>query len=495
MVRLAAIAVVLVLGFGLAHAAKALRGSSQTTTPVPTVTVRTLNTFSPASNTQAVATLSASNSPISWAIASCSACMGYFAIDNSGNITVTMIGASNLTTGTTGAIFGFNLVVNATNSSGTSANATIPIKVYADGMVNSQAGGAQFPNLLDRYGVGGIRNKTGGYQPAWNVAGVDYAVGVSMTVCGGSLADPAKMSIAGATVNNSTHQISVIGNGVTIQCFDFSLEGGLWQITVTGANCTIKNNNFAVGSTFPNTGQTSIINGGAASSGLRIEYNTIDGGGNPTDGASQGGGSWTNSGIYAALLYSTGGSFTVKYNYLKNSASQNVDYGGTGTFLHEYNLERNSALVGHTHNNWMQFTNNGAISTPQSLFNTGYQSSVGGNSGVGCGEAFQVDAQGGFSITGAEVGFNTGIAAIDPTANCPTLARTASISYLIAYHAISGSNLSGNIHDNYLDYRGAIGPFIFDAASGNMSIATCSNNINMNAGGPISGTYGAATCN
>lgn len=443
----------------------------------PVVTNANFTVSTPVSNGGAVGTPSATGSPTSWSITAGNGA-GDFAVNSStGAITFTATGqtdwagAVNQKTAT--------LTVQATNGSG-SGSGTVDVAGYADGSVNAQTGSANRSTLLNGYSV----------RPPWKVAGVDYAVGASTSACGGTLGDPATAVISGVTVNTSAHTFTVTGSGVTIQCWDFSLEGGVWQVLVQAANCTIKNNNFLLGASFPSS-EPGPINGNASASNLIVEYNTIDGGGNPTDGAAQ---HWTVNTVYSALVYSVGSGFTVQYNYLKNSGQQNVDYGGSGAFVDQFNLKENSALVASTHNNWVQFTNNAALTSPVEQFNTGYQASVGGNQGVGCGEAFQVDAQEGFGITGAEVQYNTGIATVDSSSNCPSLANKT-ISFLIAFHAEPNNNKSGVIQSNYLDYSGASGPFNIDAASASMSISICNGNINMSNGATITGTFGAATCN
>ena len=80
----------------------------------------------PVTNGEAVNTMTASQSPTSWAITGCSAsCSGYFAVDNSGNVTITSSGVTNLVAGT------YTLSLTATNGSGTSAPGTDTIALNA----------------------------------------------------------------------------------------------------------------------------------------------------------------------------------------------------------------------------------------------------------------------------------------------------------------------------------------------------------------------------
>src|SRR4051812_22408559 len=94
---------------------------------------------------------------------------------------------------------------------------------------------AQVSTLLDSYAT----------RPSWEVAGVDHSVGVPS---GTNLKQPALISMAGVSVNSSSHIITVAASNVTLDGYDFSLNGG-WQVYVQGgSHVTISNSNFAIGS-------------------------------------------------------------------------------------------------------------------------------------------------------------------------------------------------------------------------------------------------------
>src|SRR4051812_26172243 len=89
-------------------------------------------------------------------------------------------------------------------------------------------------------------NLLSGYaaRPGWDVAGVDYAVGIPT---GAVLKDPASISMAGVSVDANAHAVHVTGNNVTLSGYDFSGGGG-WTVYVdSGTNITIQNSNFLVG--------------------------------------------------------------------------------------------------------------------------------------------------------------------------------------------------------------------------------------------------------
>src|SRR5437588_1245279 len=130
----------------------------------------------------------------------------------------------------------------------------------ADGLANAPASTPQMSTLLNDYAV----------RPTWNVAGVDYAVGYAS---GTTLKNPSTISMAGVSVDSVNHTINVTGSNVTLDGYDFSLNGG-WFVSVnSGNNDIIENSKFVVGS-----------NGGGIyvapnASNVTIQYNVIDGGG------------------------------------------------------------------------------------------------------------------------------------------------------------------------------------------------------------------------
>ena len=95
-----------------------------------------------------------------------------------------------------------------------------PSTGYTDGSANAPVGNPQLPNLLSSYSV----------RPAWQVAGVDYAVGVPTNM---TLKDPtvAANLPAGVSIDTTNHVIDITKNNVTLNGFDFSLHGG-WGIVI-----------------------------------------------------------------------------------------------------------------------------------------------------------------------------------------------------------------------------------------------------------------------
>ena len=98
---------------------------------------------------------------------------------------------------------------------------------------NVLGGTPQLPNLLSGEDV----------RPQWELAGVDYAVGLPS---GTTLKDPtiAANLPAGVTYIAADHMIEVSANNVDLNGFDFSLHGGINVYIAGSQNTTITNCNF-----------------------------------------------------------------------------------------------------------------------------------------------------------------------------------------------------------------------------------------------------------
>src|SRR6185437_13194389 len=85
---------------------------------------------------------------------------------------------------------------------------------------NGGAAAAQLAGLFSGYAV----------RPPWQVAGVDYAVGVP---AGTALKDPAMSGNLppGVTLDAVNHVVNIHGNDVTLNGFDFASHGG-WTVNI-----------------------------------------------------------------------------------------------------------------------------------------------------------------------------------------------------------------------------------------------------------------------
>jgi hypothetical protein len=194
-----------------------------------------------------------------------------------------------------------------------------------DGSANASVGSPQHSNLLDSYGAN---------RPAWDVAGVDYHVGVPE---GLALKNPATISMAGVSVNATTKIVTVTGNNVTLDGYDFSLSGG-WQVSVQAANTTITNSNFLIGSN-----NLAPIISTAAASNMTVSYCTIDGAGKDPG--------------WGGLISYRGNGFTVEQSWLKNAGGdmiQQIDGGANSTVVIQHNLIENGGLASGAHGDYTQ---------------------------------------------------------------------------------------------------------------------------------------------
>ena len=315
---------------------------------------------------------------------------------------------------------------------------------YQDGSSNAPAGTPQMPNLLNGNAE----------RPPWEVAGVDYAVGIPS---GTTLKDPSTISMAGVSVNTSSHVVTVTGNNVTLNGYDFSLNGG-WEVYVSGAsNTVIENSKFLVGSN-----NLVPIQSNSAASNLTIEYNTMDGGGTTSNGNS--------NNISALVFYSGSGTFDAEYNSLTNAPEDAIDFNhNTVSPTVEFNLVSNIGTQAGSHPDFVQFVG-GAVTNAVVSYNTIYEPAT-QTHGM---EGVQIDAQVGGTVTNTTVTNNTIIAPMGA-------AQGDTMSYLIAIQnqtGTTGANNIGTVADNYVDPTGAWGGF-YPIEGTNYTV---SNNVDMTTG-------------
>lgn len=264
-----------------------------------------------------------------------------------------------------------------------------------DGSANASAGSPQYSSLLDSYGAN---------RPAWEVAGVDYHVGVP---AGLALKDPATISMAGVSVNTATKIVTVTGNNVTLNGYDFSLSGG-WQVSVQAANTTITNSNFLIGSN-----NLAPIVSTASASNMTVSYCTIDGAGKDPG--------------WGGLISYRGNGFTVEQSWLKNAGGdmiQQIDGGANSTVVIQHNLIENGGLASGAHGDYTQLA--GGPFNVEINYNTTIQ-----NGGTTQGLMTEYVASG-------EIGNNT---------------MVGNPSYFVSVDN-SSIKTTVTVHDNYYDAKG-----------------------------------------
>ena len=216
----------------------------------------------------------------------------------------------------------------------------MPINL-SDGSANAPSGASQFSTLLNGYAA----------RPAWNVAGVDYAVGYA---AGTVLKDPMTAALpAGVTRDAANHTFLITGNNVVLSGWDFSLEGG-WQVMATNANNPIISNNyFKIGANGLQPISLLGVPNGYTGQGATIVNNVIDG--NNVDIGGQ-----------ALIATSRGGTFVIQYNLIQNSGCDLIDAGAdtlasgvVTTYDVRYNVLKNAGQQTSGHPDWFQtFANN-----------------------------------------------------------------------------------------------------------------------------------------
>ncbi len=327
-----------------------------------------------------------------------------------------------------------NFTVSSDGHGGTSV---VDPPVAGDGSAGAPAGTPQFANILNGYAA----------RPAWEVAGVDYAVGIK---AGTVLKDPATIHVAGVTVDQGSHQVVVTGANVTLDGYDFSLAGG-WSVITQAANTTISDSNFKIGSNGNFT-----IYGDNGSSNLTVTNCVIDGN-MQTDQLNNG------------LIYTSTPGLTVEYSLLKNAYSDFIQAQDGGAVTIKYNVLNDNGNA-NAHPDWLQTL--GTASSPFTesiMYNTVYQTVVANSDGT---QGFMLNDNGAV-LSSAELAYNTIVALPGSQVGIVTTVN-------------GGSQLTGTalVHDNFADTRGGtFGNESFFADPAYPNNAKYYNNTNMETGG------------
>jgi large repetitive protein len=334
-----------------------------------------------------------------------------------------------------------------------------------DGSANASTGTPQLPNLLSSYAT----------RPSWNIAGVDYAVGINAGVTlkdplpNGSLA-PALVALGGSydSVNHIINFSGTSANNAIISGWDFSLHGGIGIHIGTANNVIIEDNNFAVGT----NDQTPIDLQGGTATNIIVEYNNINGNG------------LVNRSIGQGLIESNSPSLTVQYNSILNAFSEDLVIGSISTTFDttvQYNLIGNSGMGQSqgAHGDWVQILSGPGDNVTNMIFqfNTFIQSLPPATAQT---QGISFNGNVGGNFLNEVVSNNTMIAA--PNANVINTFVNSDMSWL---------NGTLTVSDNYIDPTGlqnitqwltpvgGTGPY--------SGTTVTSNNVNM-----ISGAYFAS---
>ena len=341
---------------------------------------------------------------------------------------------SNLASGT------ITYLLSASDPAGNVITVDPPLNL-GDGSANAPSGAPQMPSLLSSYAV----------RPAWNVAGVDYAVGVPSGI---TLLDPLTGALpAGVSRDATNHIFTISGNNVTLSGWNFSLEGG-WEVQVVGNNDTIENNYFKIGANAVDP----INTGGSDINSVTIVNNIIDGSGIKPS---------LNVGLIWLLDHGTS---TIEYNLIENAyttAIQESPSGSTGSVsqagqIIQYNVIANTGLgyyIDGSHGDFVQ--DFGVATSGTQDFNNiqiNYNTLIENNPNT-FGQ--------GLSIVTAAGNVNTYALQESVQNNTVVLSATGGIAYGMGIIDTTWLNGTATFANNYLDPTGALyGPYFIGQYNG-----------------------------
>ncbi len=266
-----------------------------------------------------------------------------------------------------GAIIGLGLALSAlanglvvaTGPAG--GGGACPQGVHAgDGCPGAPVGTIQYPNILSGYVA----------RPAWNVAAVDYYVGIPS---GTTLTDWQSLpgtgctgtACAGVTVNTGTGKINIGSTGTaTFDKVDFSLHGGSWVYNPSGSASTLNFTNSKFAYTSTPTGSIYNIHDQNGAS-LTVTNCNFDG---------------TN---YAgAAFLGPQGHINITYNRFQHQSDHVIEHlitaaspSPTVNVTFKYNLIDQALLGSAAHMNYYQSTQSVSFNTNADIsYNTTYQS-------------------------------------------------------------------------------------------------------------------------
>jgi len=345
---------------------------------------------------------------------------------------------------------------------------------WADGCSGAPRGRPQYPGLLSGYKV----------RPPWNVAGVDFRVGVPE---GQPLVSWQTLSSPNYSVDLDTGSIRPSADCV-FNNVDFSdgLGAGINNVSGTGAN------NITFINCYFNSSQWGhYVAPLQDTNGAKVTFENCI-----FDGI---GTYYKLSGFNAFMLVN--GNLTLLYNWFRNSPAQVVDYNpATGkAIVAKYNFYDNmlhnlgscvpTCSYTEAHRNYLQLQNNNVTIGYDVEFNTTFQSWS--NAGQG-GEGFQIYSNGtGYIITNPVISNNTMIARPGVPTPYPVQFPNVEVTDVPVMSALihgtaPGTTVSGTgqNNNNYFDVSGATAayyPGTMTPAAGYSS----SGNIDMNTGALI----------
>jgi hypothetical protein len=311
----------------------------------------------------------------------------------------------------------------------------------ADGAAGASSAPPNYPAMLAPYGR---------YRPPWNVAGVDYYVGVRP---GSQLQDWRTLNRPDLTPNVSQGVVFVGPTCTLVQNIDFSLGTGAVLRNGAGGSSAYTVNNCKFGAPFPDAFYLQ------ATGSLLVDINfaTVTLTNCTFDGTGTGNGSPD-----LATFVTCYSSMVVMYNLFYHPTQSVLSLGAASaggpnfSLVYKYNLIYNHLVRNLNHRNEVQWLGQGAtITSCQVGFNTSYQDITDITATYGGGEGIQFDpGSTGVTFTSPAVFNNTLISKTVP--QTPT-GTTSPVSAWMHGNGVGGSTTvtGGTITNNYFDPTGA----------------------------------------
>lgn len=297
-------------------------------------------------------------------------------------------------------------------------------------------------------------------QPQWQVAGVDYAVGAPAT--GLTTVDAAYSPPSGVVNDFADRFLKVTGSNVVLDHLDFATNGYHIDAYNGGTSLSITNSTFKGPDLIRFEASAGGVFGGTAWGGGNnvIKNCTLDG--NSQDG-----------GLGSNLILMGNGNYDIEYNWLKNSAADNLHLDDGNIVKIKYNISENPSMSLNptVHGDTLQIEGGNLDIVVQ--FNTVVTTAF----GAGGTQGYWIGANPGApTFNSVDLGWNC-------FARCVAMAQCAQFGP-------SFMNCVGQVHDNYVNSVdstfGNGGPFQhegFIATPGPFSgSAVCHDNVDLNSG-------------
>lgn len=313
---------------------------------------------------------------------------------------------------------------------------------YSDGCTGAPPAPANYPSFLSGVGYA--------VRPPWNVAGVDYGVGITP---GTVLTDWQSISITGVSTEGGSHGTQVFCNGaastVTINGVDFSLHGGA-SFTNYESNCsniTITNSKFGC---VPYDNTANINDPGSSTWVIENNWFNAAGCGLGSNG-------------FQSITSSTNTTF--RYNWVQNMPGELLNTYA-GSIDYRFNLIDEANILDSTHQNFLQTNGGGNMPSMVVVFNTVKSTTCSPGTQPGA-EGFQFYNNATGTVANGSVSNNVMVARGGP---CTYNSESFPLMTYMIHGTGAGSattTVTGTItaNQNYFDTTGADGPWYCSSAN------------------------------